>query len=576
MSFILTLAACAVLTIESPADLVGSNAVSRTKCYATEEDGATVLHLVGDQRPWSPATFEIDPNAAYRLSGEFRAEPGTEPGTLYFGFTQFNRGRLINSPPVNAVESTQTELAAPVSRGGTELRIVSAENWFTEDGTVVFGAKGDLTDLPNFDYTKGGITNLVRNADGTATLFLSKPVDGDHPAGTAVREHRHGGNYLYAGCWNIPAPREWTRFEGTVGGHALLGLPYDKWWPGAEKAGILILANYRSPESRTEVRNLKVETIQEGLLPPGELWTDDRGWPICAHGAGILTDCGRYWWFGEHLSYGTGRMHIGVHAYSSWNLRDWKDEGIAFKVDDSGNSPASDGCVIERPKVIFCRKTGCYMMFFHLEPKEDRASYSGGYVGMAVSPKPQGPYRFVCARRPLGDLCRDLTVFQDDDKRAYLVAASGARNSHLTVYPLTDDYCDFTGEKHAVEGSDHDEAPAILKANGWYFMLASGCTGRAPNAARYFRARTMTGPWTRMGNPARGIDPATGLGPEKTWGCQSAFALKLRDGSFVALFDRWNPQALHDSRYIWLPVETTDEGLMTISFKKGDAGNESD
>lgn len=251
-----TVLAETVLTIDTIEDL-GFKKGPTARAYRTS-DG--VLHLKGDQRPWSAATFEVDPTATYTLSGEFRAAPGTEPATLYFGFTQFNKGRLINSPPVNVVNHTQTTLAKDVAAADCAVAVASPRGWRPDAGYIaVFGAKGDFSDLPNYRFTKACVTNIARNADGSATLLFDRPVGIAGRAGEGVRAHCHGGNYHYAGCWNIPSTREWTNIVGRVKGVSTFGLPYDKWWHGAEKAGVLILANYRGgKDAHLEVRNLKV------------------------------------------------------------------------------------------------------------------------------------------------------------------------------------------------------------------------------------------------------------------------------------------------------------------------------
>ena len=90
-----------------------------------------------------------------------------------------------------------------------------------------------------------------------------------------------------------------------------------------------------------------------------------------------------------------------------------------------------------------------------------------------------------------------------------------------------------------------------------------------PNAARCFRARSLAGPWESLGNPCRGVNPQNGLGPEKTWGCQSTFLLPdpARPGSFIAMFDMWRPKNAIDGRYVWLPVEFSPEGWMVIEWR---------
>ncbi len=93
-----------------------------------------------------------------------------------------------------------------------------------------------------------------------------------------------------------------------------------------------------------------------GSFKPGEIWKDDNGVHINAHGGGILHHEGRYWWFCEHkIEREAGNIaQVGVHVYSSANLYDWKDEGIALQVvKDQPSYDIEQGSIIERPKVIF-------------------------------------------------------------------------------------------------------------------------------------------------------------------------------------------------------------------------------
>ena len=91
-------------------------------------------------------------------------------------------------------------------------------------------------------------------------------------------------------------------------------------------------------------------------------------------------------------------MRWSSHCYSSKDLYNWKDEGVALSVvtDDSTHSIAK-GCILERPKVIYNKKNNNYVMWFHLEPKG--AGYSGALSGIAVSDKVAGP-KFLRAVRP--------------------------------------------------------------------------------------------------------------------------------------------------------------------------------
>jgi sucrose-6-phosphate hydrolase SacC (GH32 family) len=69
-------------------------------------------------------------------------------------------------------------------------------------------------------------------------------------------------------------------------------------------------------------------------IKPGEIWTDNNGVHINAHGGGMLFYEGKYYWFGEHKIAGKARNKpmVGVHCYSSENLVYWKDEGITLEV----------------------------------------------------------------------------------------------------------------------------------------------------------------------------------------------------------------------------------------------------
>lgn len=53
---------------------------------------------------------------------------------------------------------------------------------------------------------------------------------------------------------------------------------------------------------------------------------------------------------------------------------------------------------MERPKVVYNKNTGKFVMLFHLELKGQ--GYAAAQVGFAESDTPTGPFRFVRALRP--------------------------------------------------------------------------------------------------------------------------------------------------------------------------------
>lgn len=349
---------------------------------------------------------------------------------------------------------------------------------------------------------------------------------------------------------------------------------------------------------------------------PGATWPDDTGRHINAHGGGILHHDGVFYWFGEHKVAGTGgnKAQVGVHVYASTDLYNWRDAGIALAVSETPGHELERGCVLERPKVIHCAKTGKFAMWFHLELKGQ--GYKAARVGVAVADCPTGPFAFVRSFRPNagrfpanvpdadralvhdtgllaemagrefpggpdpvtsrypiwardfagGQMSRDMTLFVDDDGAAYHIHAS-EENSTLHISRLRDDFLDTSGEYVRVFERRWHEAPAICKHAGRYWLIASDCTGWEPNAARSAVADSIWGPWTELGNPAEGVNPWTGLGPEKTFGGQSTFILALpgKPGAFIAMFDEWRPHNAVDGRYYWLPMQFGD-GRFTVPW----------
>jgi hypothetical protein len=287
---------------------------------------------------------------------------------------------------------------------------------------------------------------------------------------------------------------------------------------------------------------------------PGELWPDTDGVPINAHGGGFLFRSGKYYWFGEFKTEGTGgnAANVGISVYSSRDLHHWKNGGIALKVSDDPGSDIVKGCILERPKVLFNNKTGLYVMWFHLELKGK--GYYAARAGVATSKSPTGPYMFVRDFRPDGEMSRDMTLYQEDDGRAYLITTS-ENNQTQHVSQLTDDYLDTTGHFTRILAHKALEGEAIFKANGHYFYIGSHTTGWDPNPAFAATADSITGPWKELGNPCRGE------GAELTFGAQSTYVLPVagRPGAFIFVADQWRPKNAIDARYVWLPIKITGD-----------------
>ncbi len=295
---------------------------------------------------------------------------------------------------------------------------------------------------------------------------------------------------------------------------------------------------------------------------PGAPWPDDKGVHVNAHGGGFLFHKGVYYWFGEHKIEGRegNRAHVGVHAYSSTDLYNWKDEGIALAVSEDPASPIVKGCVIERPKVIYNARTGKFVMWFHLELVGQK--YNAALSGVAESDSVTGPYRFIEAFRPNGQMARDMTLFVDDDGRAYHLFAS-EHNATMHVSLLSDDYLKPSGKYERILIGRSTEAPAVCKHEGKYYLVVSHCTGWRPNPAISAVADSIMGPWTETGNPCIGTEEQMA----NTFESQSTYILPVngKTGAFIFMADRWRPENAIDGRYVWLPVQFR-EGRIVLEW----------
>ena len=103
-----------------------------------------------------------------------------------------------------------------------------------------------------------------------------------------------------------------------------------------------------------------VKAQQLERISPGQEWPDNKGEHINAHGGGLLFDGGKYYWYGENRPARGFTTEVGVEVYSSTDLMNWTDEGVALAVSEEAGSPIERGCIMERPKVVRRRgNTSC-------------------------------------------------------------------------------------------------------------------------------------------------------------------------------------------------------------------------
>lgn len=340
---------------------------------------------------------------------------------------------------------------------------------------------------------------------------------------------------------------------------------------------------------------------QTNIFKPGHIWYDTEGHPINAHGGGFLFHEGTYYWFGQIMIPGKrgSDAWVGVSCYSSTDLYNWENEGVAFHVEDHASHQVTRGSKIERPKVIFNQKTKKFVMWWHHDINGQ--GHKNAMAGIAISDNVSGPYQFVRVFRPLsgflpfnvseedlsrdvpemamtypfnggelpvsadslllykrdinrGQMVRDMTLFVDDDGKAYHIYSS-EENSTLHIAELSADYLGYTGKFARFFSGRFMEAPTLFKRNGKYYMINSGCTGWNPNEARSAWAPSIWGPWEEFGNPSIGKES------EITFNSQGTYVLPVqgKKDAYIFVADRWNPSNPIDGRYVWLPISFEGE-----------------
>lgn len=338
----------------------------------------------------------------------------------------------------------------------------------------------------------------------------------------------------------------------------------------------------------------------------GERMYDNNGNKIQAHGGQIqqftINGETKWYWYGEDKTNGY-RPVEGVHLYTSTDLYNWTDEGLAldaievpdehygddsyvdlsiFETDEElkalygeyagqpADDPdtydskleevywnlAEDRCVMERPKVLYNDSTGQYVMWWHCDGRTptNTADYGKARAGVAVADNPAGPFKYVgsylLASDPdadhswddVGGHVRDMNVFKDDDGTAYVLYSSEG-NTTMYIAKLNDSYT----------GLAKDREDMVL---GEDFATISTDSREAPamfkyNGMYYLITSGCTG-WAPnqaayavaedpLGPWTRMGDPCVGDTNGNTFQTQSTCVIPVdpENGKYIYMGDRW-------------------------------------
>jgi len=297
---------------------------------------------------------------------------------------------------------------------------------------------------------------------------------------------------------------------------------------------------------------------------------------------GVLFDQGVYYWYGANfdgpaiprntlpgVNYTWG-FNRGITIYQSKDLLHWVY--VSTVLADVSFDPASllqplNG--LTRPKIIKNDVTHKYILMAALTSPDFNFFND---VVVAVSDSPTGPFKlqgklgwkgtpnqsglwdraYPAAKNDPPARIRgwDMTLYKDDDGKAYLLTA----HHDVYLYELSADYLSVT-QVRKMEGAD-GEAPALFKAEGTYFLVTSGLTGCAPNANHYFTASSLEGPWTPRGTFAKGPKASN------TFDSQTTFVLPVegKPNAFIFMGDVFHATSVYEvpdpckATHVWLPI----------------------
>ena len=157
-------------------------------------------------------------------------------------------------------------------------------------------------------------------------------------------------------------------------------------------------------------------------IRPGKAWLDTEGKPIQAHGFSVFYDekNKEFVWYGENKEKTDGKgtiWHWGVRYYTSKDLYNWEDKGLLIPpTPDDLTSPLHPTYCMDRPHILYCKKTGKYVAWLKI-------MQSGHNQSMCILTADAfgGPYTVdKLLYKPLKMSCGDFCLHADPDGKAYI------------------------------------------------------------------------------------------------------------------------------------------------------------
>ncbi len=592
---------------ESGDDPVLSYIIVKAKTEEPADPSVLTIESVeaNSHQSGNEASKAIDGNTGTHWHSSWATgHPTVEDGlyiTMDLGQEVSNLSQLTYTPRQDKDSNgIYTEYEISVSTDGSEYTKVAEGTWAADKDvkTATFPETAARYVRLTAVHTVGNSDSEADQYACAAELALGAVGDWDRDAEKAALSEALAAAQEYLDSENGKTETELARLNGMVEDAEKIAA--DAYL--AVKEELSGLADDITAEVERLENNEPYVTYDSITGTAAERMYDNNGNKIQAHGGQVQKIGDTWYWYGEDKTNGY-RPVEGVHCYSSTDLYNWKDEGLAldaidvpdehygddsyvdlsiFETDeelkalygDYAGQPsddptyktkleevywnlAEDRCVMERPKVLYNELTGQYVMWWHCDGRTptNTADYGKARAGVAVADNPAGPFKFVgtylLASDPdrtshgfdsEGGHVRDMNVFKDDDGTAYVLYSSEG-NEVMYIARLNDSY---TGLAKDPEDMIHGEDFATISTD----------SREAPamfkyNGMYYLITSGCTG-WAPnqaayavaedpMGPWTRMGDPCVGDTDRNTFWTQSTCVIPVdpENGEFIYMGDRW-------------------------------------
>jgi hypothetical protein len=339
----------------------------------------------------------------------------------------------------------------------------------------------------------------------------------------------------------------------------------------ASGLSLSFLANAPSRASAPSPASTSPEAIT-----PGVPWADASGSLLQGHNGSIVSVRSSpgttYYWFGQDMARFPSQQ--GVACYSSTDLVHWAFRGDVLTPSSQKIRGWPSQYQIRTVKVLYNRPTKLYTLWASVATGKSGSRRPADFkVDVATSHKICGrgvTYKWVGRNRnpqpfqPLGHPSGDIGLFQDANGTAYLlsedlgVGRSGVGKG-LYIYALSPRFT--VVERIVKHFSKDNEAPAMFKHGGTYYVFASYKTNWVPNDNQYTtttaRSLTASDTWSAWAT----LVPTARKRPDpRTCVSQTMFVLPVQgkeETTYIYIGDRWDSAHFNDSGYVWLPISFT-------------------